>query len=347
MKNTTIEKLERNPIFNMSLHSKELFHSNFWAWLFERNSAYAKIFFSDIPHYDNVEREQGNRDITIWSGENAYIIENKFKSIPRLQQIKEYQSEVGSGFVEGVLTGIKCPDFMADESNWKFISYCDIASKIKEIANLIEKEGFEKELICRYSEMLLELNNIVSDAVNNSSNNWVTSVDFSEFCKIRMDDIVKKLIASDFVTYLKNGFEGFFAERVNDYDLIIESDYRNKHAIADVRYVQVVNKDIISVIGIQVEDGEYRWCIQINKELDETEMNELFEKYVSLGWFEKYDKKSKIIRGKKTGMIKQFGKYCTKDYTFLYQYWKIENSSFEVIGKQIEEDMKLAVKLIN
>lgn len=37
-----IEDLKKNPIFAMSLSSKELFHSNFWAWLFERNIEYAK-----------------------------------------------------------------------------------------------------------------------------------------------------------------------------------------------------------------------------------------------------------------------------------------------------------------
>ena len=40
-----VEKLNSNPVFAMSLHSKELFHSNFWAWLFGHNVEYAKIFF--------------------------------------------------------------------------------------------------------------------------------------------------------------------------------------------------------------------------------------------------------------------------------------------------------------
>ncbi len=344
---TTIDKLKSNPVFNMSLHSKELFHSNFWAWLFEHNVEYAKIFFPDLKKCDSVEREQGHRDITIWSEKKAYIIENKFKSIPGLKQIKDYQSEVGDKFAKGVLTGIVYPDFMKNESDWIFITYREIAVKIKDVADKVEAEAFEKELISRYSEMLLDLNEVIVETLKNSSNNWVTSIDFLEISKIRMDDIVKKLVASNYVSYMnKVGLDELLDNNKNGYDLVIESGYSHKHAILDVRYVQKDNSDILSVIGIQVEDNEYRWCIQIDKELDEEQRQKLFEKYVGLGWFETYDKANKVIKGRKTGMIKPFGTYSTKKYTFLYQYWKLEDSSFEAIRKQIVEDMKLAAKLI-
>ena len=75
-----VEKLNSNPVFAMSLHSKELFHSNFWAWLFGHNVEYAKIFFPDLESCKKIEREQKNRDITIWSEDGkAYLVENKFK----------------------------------------------------------------------------------------------------------------------------------------------------------------------------------------------------------------------------------------------------------------------------
>lgn len=48
MKNNKIDSIKNNPLFVMSLHSKELFHSNFWAWLFERNHEYVKIFFQSL-----------------------------------------------------------------------------------------------------------------------------------------------------------------------------------------------------------------------------------------------------------------------------------------------------------
>lgn len=51
-----LENLESNPIFRMSLTSKELFHSNFWAWMIEAYPETLKVFY---PDYD--EKKEGKR----------------------------------------------------------------------------------------------------------------------------------------------------------------------------------------------------------------------------------------------------------------------------------------------
>jgi hypothetical protein len=67
-----ITKLKSSPVYAMSLGSKELFHSNFWAWLMEQDSCkeeFIKFFFEDLQVdkiYD-IAREQGHRDLTIWT----------------------------------------------------------------------------------------------------------------------------------------------------------------------------------------------------------------------------------------------------------------------------------------
>ena len=40
-----IEELHQSPIYAMSLCSKELFHSNFWAWLMEQDERFIELFF--------------------------------------------------------------------------------------------------------------------------------------------------------------------------------------------------------------------------------------------------------------------------------------------------------------
>ena len=44
-----IDKLKNNPLHYMSLGSKELFHSNFWAWLIDYNKRFVECFF---PGFD-------------------------------------------------------------------------------------------------------------------------------------------------------------------------------------------------------------------------------------------------------------------------------------------------------
>ena len=72
-------ELEKSPIYNMSLFSKELFHSNFWYWL---STVDARLFVNIfIPNYmllDEYEvsvfREKGNKDLTIVISKNNITV---------------------------------------------------------------------------------------------------------------------------------------------------------------------------------------------------------------------------------------------------------------------------------
>lgn len=47
-------KLQKLPLYAMSLGLMELFHSNFWQWLMRFNKEYIKVFFDDI-NIDNIK----------------------------------------------------------------------------------------------------------------------------------------------------------------------------------------------------------------------------------------------------------------------------------------------------
>jgi len=95
-----ISKLEHSLLFAMSHGSHELFHTNVWAWLIKNEHRFAAVFFPELSKHEikEVRREQGNRDLTIWVDEGgnqkAYVVENKFKSTPREEQLADYQSKL-------------------------------------------------------------------------------------------------------------------------------------------------------------------------------------------------------------------------------------------------------------
>ena len=156
-----------------------------------------------------------------------------------------------------------------------------------------------------------------------------------------MDDIAKKIIANKFVLFLENKINTEFLNRkIGEYDLEIFSEYSRKQAIVNVRFVNETNKNKISNIGIQIQGNQYRWCVE--KSLNDADTENFFREYVSKGWFEDY-KAKKIIRGHKTGLSKS---YCRYRKNFLYQYWNIEEYSFENIWKQIVMDIKKAAEII-
>lgn len=112
---TFVEKLNNNPIFHLSLSSKELFHSNFLAWLAvdkKTQALFKKILYTwlgeDTFDYNTdcmeVKREYKNFDFSICekitndkeskTGRIRLVLENKFKSIAYKAQLENYQKKV-------------------------------------------------------------------------------------------------------------------------------------------------------------------------------------------------------------------------------------------------------------
>ena len=116
MKNETINATEENilldnalkslnmsPLFNLSLTSKELFHSNFLAWLGTQFPNQFSLMMSDLLDikdyilYESIKREYKHSDICFkmknGSDIKSVIIENKVKSIPYKEQLEQYSEK--------------------------------------------------------------------------------------------------------------------------------------------------------------------------------------------------------------------------------------------------------------
>lgn len=110
-----LKELQQQPIYHLSLADKELFHSNFLAWL--GINPYTKEYFLSIletlvrdklPWHDDflktktnyiVKREYENFDLCVvkQDGTKSYpvlILENKNKSIPEQNQLNNYRDKV-------------------------------------------------------------------------------------------------------------------------------------------------------------------------------------------------------------------------------------------------------------
>lgn len=139
MGNTNIvEKLKNNAVFQLSLSSKELFHSNFLCWLAEDKNCSAvftevlKLFGFDeqaaktitdglqkgeymaLREYKNFDfcicekvknfkhgKDDEDADEEYIPGRMLLVLENKFKSIPYEAQLQDYQKKVQGLNVEG------------------------------------------------------------------------------------------------------------------------------------------------------------------------------------------------------------------------------------------------------
>lgn len=101
--NDSVNYLKDSPLFNLSLSSKELFHSNFLYWIWKISpSAFMKVmnsFGANTAQWTNYEvrREYENFDLCVLDANNnniLLVLENKVKSIPYKKQLDEYEEKV-------------------------------------------------------------------------------------------------------------------------------------------------------------------------------------------------------------------------------------------------------------
>lgn len=130
---TFVETLRNNPIFQLSLSSKELFHSNFLAWLAEDENT--RCVFNKVmqtwlddknweykPNEMEVKREYNHFDFCVCdklsidgndvTGSVQVVLENKFKSIAYKAQLVDYKDRTKTLNEEGYKNKYK-----AEEAN--------------------------------------------------------------------------------------------------------------------------------------------------------------------------------------------------------------------------------------
>lgn len=112
----TIKELSNNAMFAMSLTSKELFHSNIWAWMLRKYpNIFAPVFYPKYHGNGKIEvfREKYNFDLLIKIDDEYIIIENKFKSAPHKEQLEKYYKKIKTEKKKVVLISYFKPLFMS------------------------------------------------------------------------------------------------------------------------------------------------------------------------------------------------------------------------------------------
>ena len=91
-----IRTLNNSPVFQLSLASKELFHSNFIAWLCEAYPQLAGRLFGEFiktapPAIRRLRGGSEKKNVDLWltfPNGQEFVIENKVKSVPDRQQLE-------------------------------------------------------------------------------------------------------------------------------------------------------------------------------------------------------------------------------------------------------------------
>jgi hypothetical protein len=340
--NEIVSELKNSLLYRMSLGSKELFHSNIWAWMMERNQCLIwDVFFKGFKpsnfHHAKISREFKNIDIFIEVDNYSFIIENKIKSVAvDSSQILKYQEKIDN-FRKGIITGIIEPNF-AMPDNWVFLSYKEISNRLK---NYISFFNGETSIILEYCKILDDINYLLNMQLTKTKNKL--SYECSNLIDIRLDDVYKKLKAQDFLSnYLRREIKN---EILSDYELKTETGFNHKNATIGIFYQ--LKKSQFKV-GVQIEGSQFRLFVSDTHNVSDSE---IFNDYVKKGWFDgNYCADNRYVFNNKTKMKPSNGRYNKykkiNDYNFVYQYFDIEEKSYTFIFEYIDNYLKKAQEII-
>lgn len=385
--------LKDSLIYQMSLGARELYHSNVWAWLINKNSRYLYVFFDSIEinstkvnldDYEiNAEREYQHRDIIIWldskNGNDHYylVIENKLKSLPTREQLEKYTvpslGDNHNHLIGAVVTGIestleaKARTFKLDEGKnveWKFVSYPQIAERIKEISKDISKDlslsqerklsPAQEQQINEYCETIQCFSQILLEALQEDSG--LTSRGNEQIIEAELSTVYMKLHAAQFVSRItkeRNTLEEGLPKEHNAFHFESNNSIQRDEVCIDCAYTSWVEGCESSFrMGIQIQGNQYRrFADYYQKNGINKTTEELFEKMAECGWlYKSRDGLSNEI-GVASQMRKDYCQYKGSEYIFVYQYVNLEEVvkgiAFDDYIARIKVDLDKAKGILN
>ncbi len=283
-----INSLRRSPLFNLSLSSKELFHSNFLYWIAKNYPLeFGELFieFLSVSSEDlylnpnEVFREKEYIDLSFkYSNGQEVLIENKVKSIPYIQQLEKY-SENHNSNKNYILLSLSYPSFFQSKDKlmingviWHYLSYVDLRIKLKSLSCNLSDEYHKKiiEDYCFFIEGLEEVNELCELKTEDffDFHSIGKNQIYEDLQEIRLHDFYLKkkyeLIAFELFNKLKAkdkslfDFGSPFAWESKNSTIFIGHGMTRAQGFIDLKYLISSNL----ALGIQIQGDNYRMVVE-------------------------------------------------------------------------------------
>ncbi len=310
-------KLQESPMFQLSLSSKELFHSNFLYWIWHispamfqyiitqlYNSAEGTTQLNEWPEEFDVLREHLNFDLCVTYGKENHktakvwlVIENKVKSIPSHAQLEGYSkiSTDARHLLLSLSTMFPNRDKILGLS-WGITDYGMLGNILNDCisSNQFNLNSYHAAIISDYA-------NFVS-ALHELQNSWQIKMDErfipeEHLYSLRINDLQEKHRFSNLFAELKNALkyrlhidaiecssrEEIFTKghSAHDKNIFIGWGMTRTQGLLEAKII--VEENV--VLLVQIQGNQYRHCIELrNKQSAEANWS-YFSNYALTSWF--------------------------------------------------------------
>ena len=293
----SVKTLQDSPLFQLSLTSKELFHSNFLYWLGVTYRDLFKETFSNLgcrmaawPEGWTVEREyKAAKSISLdlcvkgpgKNGKIYLILENKVKSIPNQQQLNRYTSywerdnEKPCFVLLSLMTNFPNKDQIDANSDGKWIvwNYGDLAAALDKaltsyVSSVSRVSTYHEEIIKDYIQLAKGLHGLFGNLTVNDNDRYCDNVS-QVYANLRMDDVYEKIRVSLIAEKLRNRLKKEFPNQTIDIksELKIEEIGESNEKPLTKVYVDSGYTNKQGVVDAKVKiDNRYVLTVQIQGE---------------------------------------------------------------------------------
>lgn len=375
-----VKDMKKSPIANLSLTSHELFHSNFLAWLCENYKEECGKLFKQLLNlkFDypltSVTREKGNIDIKLifeqGGNKHEIWIENKIKSLPRIEQLENYSENViAKNNTSLMLLSLSEPSFTEKISGWKHFNYSTFVEKLDELSEQIpesEDGQYHRLLIKDYIFYVRELLKITESKYIKI--NWQEPPSMKELEQVinnnsikavRLDSLLHKIVFDQIAINLEEMLKPKFgdvliqtkAENKKPGQVYVLSGYSNGAGRVEVAYIlnapitsmENTNANLYPVVGVQVQEAQFRLFLVWDEIRTESVAKCLLQSKATDGkqlWFDFTRIFGEGI--KKDGRTEPFNKFGK---TFLHHYIKYDKT--ETLNRLLEKMVKYMEQVKN
>ncbi len=379
--------VKTSPIFNLSMASKELFHSNMLYWIsiayrnkFVQIMNYLGVSTNKWPDDWVAHREKEHFDLSITDKENKQyylILENKVKSIPYKEQLKRYSKKIKTGNPELVLLSLSTNLIGLDQlSGWKIKHYIDLASAIVEILPDIH-DFYHRMLLEDYFLVIKRLHELQKEWKINDIDSYIGKMVNAdkEIEALGLDDMYKKVLYSQLAAKVMTDLHA----KISTNKEILNSQEEGEVGEVYVNWGMTRSTGLLDVktrihdnllFVIQVQGSTYRHCVEtLDKEINEFNLDVIKVLKDYLGKKEVNQSQNNIAREiAESNYFKrkdedtlngypfdrnQFDIPNSKEYnqfgeTFIYQYIKLKDEvTISYLINAIKQDVNKLRKLVN
>lgn len=278
------DSLNKNPMFRLSLGSKELFHSNFLEFLWEQNPTAFLEMLKEIvtkekdknqlqdliekidknKEYLKLAREKEHFDICIFHNEGNkivydIIIENKVKSIPYKKQL--------DGYVDKITQKKQTPIYVLLSLAKNFVLKKEISESwnvvdYKALESAIESQYKDKSIyITDYCSLIKSLSELEDILAQNHDVQY--SQTYNSLKEVRLHDLYLKQMGSIFIGELAEMIENRISKELIDFGDEDRNNDQNRLFLSSTMNngKSTITASILkdqSFYTIQIEGDQYR-----------------------------------------------------------------------------------------